>query len=140
MLTIVPFRDEREAVRPENSFIYDFAAAVWTKDIDRAFRLASQIRPAKSTPTAEASAQASSSRSADPPERLRRASTPRSERRPSALLKRRECEQSTPAVDTGCTAAEANSRSREATSATDLVSTTTLGASASPTPSEAPPR
>ena len=44
VLTIVPFRDEREAVRLENSFIYDFAAAVWTKDIDRAFRLASQIR------------------------------------------------------------------------------------------------
>jgi aldehyde dehydrogenase (NAD+)/betaine-aldehyde dehydrogenase len=44
VLTIVPFRDEREAVRLANGVGYDLAAAVWTKDIDRAFRLASQIR------------------------------------------------------------------------------------------------
>jgi len=44
VLTIVPFRDEREAVRLANTVNYDLAAAVWTKDIDRAFRLASQIR------------------------------------------------------------------------------------------------
>jgi aldehyde dehydrogenase (NAD+) len=44
VLTIVPFRDEREAVRIANGVRYDLAAAVWTKDIDRAFRLANQIR------------------------------------------------------------------------------------------------
>jgi aldehyde dehydrogenase (NAD+) len=44
VLTIVPFSDEREAVRIANGVGYDLAAAVWTKDIDRAFRLASQIR------------------------------------------------------------------------------------------------
>jgi aldehyde dehydrogenase (NAD+) len=44
VLAIVPFRDEREAVRLANGVGYDLAAAVWTKDIDRAFRLASQIR------------------------------------------------------------------------------------------------
>jgi aldehyde dehydrogenase (NAD+) len=44
VLTIVPFGDEREAVRLANGVGYDLAAAVWTKDIDRAFRVASQIR------------------------------------------------------------------------------------------------
>jgi aldehyde dehydrogenase (NAD+) len=44
VLTIVPFRDEREAIRLANGVGYDLAAAVWTKDIDRAFRLASQVR------------------------------------------------------------------------------------------------
>jgi aldehyde dehydrogenase (NAD+) len=44
VLTIVPFRDERDAVRLANGVGYDLAAAVWTRDIDRAFRLASQIR------------------------------------------------------------------------------------------------
>jgi aldehyde dehydrogenase (NAD+) len=44
VLTIVPFRDEREAVRIANDVGYDLAAAVWTKDIDRAFGVASQIR------------------------------------------------------------------------------------------------
>jgi aldehyde dehydrogenase (NAD+) len=42
--TIVPFRDEREAVRIADGVRYDLGAAVWTKGIDRAFRLASQIR------------------------------------------------------------------------------------------------
>jgi aldehyde dehydrogenase (NAD+) len=44
VLTIVPFRDERDAIRLANGVGYDLAAAVWTKDIDRAFRLASEIR------------------------------------------------------------------------------------------------
>jgi aldehyde dehydrogenase (NAD+) len=44
VLTIVPVRDERDAVRIANGVGYDLAAAVWTKDIDRAFRLANQIR------------------------------------------------------------------------------------------------
>jgi aldehyde dehydrogenase (NAD+) len=44
VLSIVPFRDEDEAVRIANGVRYDLAAAVWTKDIDRAFRLASQVR------------------------------------------------------------------------------------------------
>src|SRR5215211_5875490 len=44
VLSIVPFRDEDEALRIANGVRYDLAAAVWTKDIDRAFRLASQVR------------------------------------------------------------------------------------------------
>src|SRR4051812_13689001 len=44
VLSVVPFRDEREAVSIANGVGYDLAAAVWTKDIDRAFRLASQVR------------------------------------------------------------------------------------------------
>src|SRR3954447_12342980 len=44
VLTIVPFRDEREGIRLANGVGYDLAAAVWTKDIDRAFRVASQVR------------------------------------------------------------------------------------------------
>jgi aldehyde dehydrogenase (NAD+)/betaine-aldehyde dehydrogenase len=44
VLTVVPFRDEREAVRIANGVGYDLAAAVWTKDVDRAFRVARQIR------------------------------------------------------------------------------------------------
>jgi aldehyde dehydrogenase (NAD+)/betaine-aldehyde dehydrogenase len=44
VLTVVPFRDEQEAVRIANSVGYDLAAAVWTRDIDRAFRVAGQVR------------------------------------------------------------------------------------------------
>jgi aldehyde dehydrogenase (NAD+) len=44
VLAVVPFRDEAEAVRLANGAGYDLAAAVWTKDIDRAFRLAGQVR------------------------------------------------------------------------------------------------
>jgi aldehyde dehydrogenase (NAD+) len=44
VLSIVPFQDELEAVRIANDVPYDLAAAVWTKDIDRAFRVAGQIR------------------------------------------------------------------------------------------------
>jgi aldehyde dehydrogenase (NAD+) len=44
VLAVVPFRDEAEAIRLANGTGYDLAAAVWTKDIDRAFRLAGQVR------------------------------------------------------------------------------------------------
>lgn len=44
VLTIAPFDDEREAVRVANGVGYDLAAAVWTKDIERAFRVANQLR------------------------------------------------------------------------------------------------
>jgi aldehyde dehydrogenase (NAD+) len=44
VLTIVPFDGEREAARIANGVGYDLAAAVWTKDIDRAFRVAHQLR------------------------------------------------------------------------------------------------
>jgi aldehyde dehydrogenase (NAD+) len=44
VLTIVPFDDEREAVRIANGVGYDLAAAVWTKDIERAFRVANRLR------------------------------------------------------------------------------------------------
>jgi aldehyde dehydrogenase (NAD+) len=44
VLTIIPFDDEREAVRIAGGVGYDLAAAVWTKDIERAFRVANQLR------------------------------------------------------------------------------------------------
>jgi acyl-CoA reductase-like NAD-dependent aldehyde dehydrogenase len=44
VLSVVPFRDEAEAVQLANGTGYDLAAGVWTKDIDRAFRIARQVR------------------------------------------------------------------------------------------------
>src|SRR4051794_376629 len=44
VLAVMPFHDEAEAVRLANGAGYDLAAAVWTKDIDRAFRIAGQVR------------------------------------------------------------------------------------------------
>ena len=44
VLAVVPFRDEQEVIQLANGTGYDLAAAVWTKDIDRAFRVAGQVR------------------------------------------------------------------------------------------------
>jgi aldehyde dehydrogenase (NAD+) len=44
VLSVIPFSDEAEAVALANGTGYDLAAAVWTRDIDRAFRVAGQIR------------------------------------------------------------------------------------------------
>jgi aldehyde dehydrogenase (NAD+) len=44
VLAVVPFGDEAEAVELANGAGYDLAAAVWTQDIDRAFRVARQVR------------------------------------------------------------------------------------------------
>jgi aldehyde dehydrogenase (NAD+) len=44
VLTVAAFTDEEEALRVANETPYDLAAAVWTKDIDRAFRVAAQLR------------------------------------------------------------------------------------------------
>lgn len=44
VLTVSSFDDEAEAVRLANGTPYDLAAAVWTQDIDRAFRVAGRLR------------------------------------------------------------------------------------------------
>jgi acyl-CoA reductase-like NAD-dependent aldehyde dehydrogenase len=44
VLTVTSFDDEAEALRAANGTPYDLAAAVWTQDIDRAFRVAGQLR------------------------------------------------------------------------------------------------
>jgi aldehyde dehydrogenase (NAD+) len=44
VLAVAKFSDEAEAIRVANSTPYDLAAAVWTQDIDRAFRVADRLR------------------------------------------------------------------------------------------------
>jgi aldehyde dehydrogenase (NAD+) len=44
VLAVAKFSDEAEAIRIANATPYDLAAAVWTQDIDRAFRVAGQLR------------------------------------------------------------------------------------------------
>ncbi len=44
LLSIIPFRDEAEAIRIANDTEYGLAGAVWTADIDRAFRVAGAIQ------------------------------------------------------------------------------------------------
>ncbi len=44
VLSVIPFADADEALRIANDTMYGLAAAVWTKDIDRAFKFAKSIR------------------------------------------------------------------------------------------------
>ncbi len=40
----VPFTDPNEVVKSANNNVYGLAAAVWTRDVSRAHRLASELR------------------------------------------------------------------------------------------------
>ncbi|HEV8573849.1 MAG TPA: aldehyde dehydrogenase family protein [Dehalococcoidia bacterium] len=44
VLSVIPFKDADEALRLANDTMYGLAAAVWTKDIDRAFKFAKGIK------------------------------------------------------------------------------------------------
>jgi acyl-CoA reductase-like NAD-dependent aldehyde dehydrogenase len=44
VLSIIPFKDASEALTIANETMYGLAAAVWTKDIDRAFKFAKGIK------------------------------------------------------------------------------------------------
>lgn len=44
VVVVMPFRDEDEAVRLANDTPYGLSAAVWTKSIDRAIRVTSELR------------------------------------------------------------------------------------------------
>jgi acyl-CoA reductase-like NAD-dependent aldehyde dehydrogenase len=44
VLTVIPFKDADEALKIANDSMYGLAAAVWTKDIDKAFKFAKNIK------------------------------------------------------------------------------------------------
>ncbi len=44
VLTIIPFKDAKEALQIANETMYGLAAAVWTSDINRAFKFAKGIK------------------------------------------------------------------------------------------------
>ena len=44
VLAVIRFEDEAEAIRIGNDVVYGLAAAVWTKDISQAHKIARQIR------------------------------------------------------------------------------------------------
>jgi len=44
VVTAIPFRDPGELVKQANDTVYGLAAGIWTRDIQKAHRLASQLR------------------------------------------------------------------------------------------------
>jgi acyl-CoA reductase-like NAD-dependent aldehyde dehydrogenase len=44
VLSVIPFKDANEALRIANDTMYGLAAAVWTQDIDKAFKFAKNIK------------------------------------------------------------------------------------------------
>jgi len=44
VVTAIPFRDPAELVKQANNSVYGLAAGIWTRDIQKAHRLASQLR------------------------------------------------------------------------------------------------
>ena len=44
VLSIIPYKDEEEAIRIANDTIYGLSSGVWTKDIDRARKVARRLR------------------------------------------------------------------------------------------------
>ena len=44
VVCIIPFRDEQQAVEIANDTIFGLAGGVWTRDLDRAYRVARAIR------------------------------------------------------------------------------------------------
>ena len=44
VLSVIPFRDEEEAVQVANDVMYGLAAGIWTSDLSRAHRLAARIQ------------------------------------------------------------------------------------------------
>jgi len=44
VLSVIPFKDEAEAIAIGNDIVFGLAAGVWTQDIGRAFRVSSKLR------------------------------------------------------------------------------------------------
>jgi betaine-aldehyde dehydrogenase len=44
VLSVLTFKDEEEAAEVANATVYGLAAAVWTNDINKALRVAKQVR------------------------------------------------------------------------------------------------
>lgn len=44
VVTLIPFKNESEVIEYANSVVYGLAASIWTENLDRAHRLADQIK------------------------------------------------------------------------------------------------
>jgi phenylacetaldehyde dehydrogenase len=44
VVTAIPFRDPAELLKQANNSVYGLAAGIWTRDIQKAHRLAAQLR------------------------------------------------------------------------------------------------